>query len=164
MGSENLFGYMFSSLLNQHKVANGYIFTTALQKDKSNPVLINQLNNATPENSNYPEKIYSSKYYETEEMHSIAIPHKNKLVSLFHINTCSLNKNFDDFQHLLSLTKKIVIIAISRTRITKQVLLLNNLDLNNYSIEFTPTETSAGGILLYIVNHLSYKCLNIYKK
>ena len=60
------------------------------------------------------------------------MPHKNKLVSLFHINTCSLNKNFDDFQHLLSCTKKIVIIAISRTRITKQVSLLYNLDLNNY--------------------------------
>ena len=49
---------------------------------------------------------------------------------------------------------------------TKQVSLLNNLNLNNYSFEFTPTETSAGGTLLYINNHLSYKCfndINIYK-
>ena len=48
-----------------------------------------------------------------------------------------------------------------------QVSLSNNLNLNNYSFEFTPTETSAGGTLLYIANHLSYKCrndLNIYKK
>ena len=47
-----------------------------------------------------------------------------------------------------------------------QVSLLNNLNLNNYSVEFTPTETSAGGILHYIANHLSYKFrndLNIYK-
>ena len=36
----------------------------------------------------------------------------------------------------------------SETRITKQVSLLNNLDLNNYYFEFTPTETSAGGTLL----------------
>ena len=59
------------------------------------------------------------------------------------------------------------IIAISETRITKQVSLLNNLNLNNYSFEFTPTETFAGGTLLYIANHLSYKCRNdrnIYKK
>ena len=45
--------------------------------------------------------------------------------------------------------------------------LLNNLNLNNYSFEFTPTETCAGGTLLYIANYLSYKCcndLNIYKK
>ena len=59
------------------------------------------------------------------------------------------------------------IIAISETRITKQVSLLHNLNLNNYSFEFTPTETSSGGTLLYTANHLSYKCyngLNIYKK
>ena len=49
----------------------------------------------------------------------------------------------------------------------KYISLLNNLNLNSYSFEFTPTETSAGGTLLYIANHLSYKfCndLNIYKK
>ena len=71
-------------------------------------------------------------------------------------------------QYLLSCTKtKFDIITISETRITRQVSLLNNLNLNNYSFEFTPTETSAGGTLLYIANHLSYKCrndLNIYKK
>ena len=41
------------------------------------------------------------------------------------------------------------------------------MNLNHYSFELTPTETSAGGTLLYIANHLSYKCcnnLNIYKK
>ena len=101
-------------------------------------------------------------------MHNIEIPHNNKSLSLFHINACSLNKNFDDLQHLLSCTKKNVdIIVINETRITKQVSLLNNLNLNNYSFEFAPTETSAGGTLLYIANHLSYKCrndLNIYKK
>ena len=56
---------------------------------------------------------------------------------------------------------------MSETRITRNVSLLNNLNLNNYSFEFTPTETCAGGTLLYIANHLSYKCrndLNIYKK
>ena len=67
----------------------------------------------------------------------------------------------------MSCTKKIDIIAISETRITKEVSLLNNLNLNNFSFEFSPTETSAGGTLLYIANHLSYKYrndLNIYKK
>ena len=57
--------------------------------------------------------------------------------------------------------------AISETRITKQVFLSNNLNLNNYSFGFTLTESSAGGTLLYIANHLSYKCRNdrnIYKK
>ena len=41
------------------------------------------------------------------------------------------------------------------------------MNLNNCSFELTPTETSAGGTLLFIANHLSYKCrndLNISKK
>ena len=101
-------------------------------------------------------------------MDNIQIPHKNKSLSLFHVNACSLNKNFGDLQHLLNCTEKSFdIIAISDTRITKQVSLSNNLNLNNDSFEFTPTETSAGGTLLYIANHLSYKCcsdLNIYIK
>ena len=101
-------------------------------------------------------------------MHNIEIPHKNKPLSLFHINACSLNKNFDDLQYLLSCTKIFFdTIVESETRITRNVSLLNNLNLNNYSFEFTPTETCAGGTLLYIANHLSYKCrndLNIYKK
>ena len=65
------------------------------------------------------------------------------------------------------MVNKIDIISISETRITKQVSLPNNLHLNNYSFEFTLTETSTVGTILYIPNHLSYKCcydLNIYKK
>ena len=41
------------------------------------------------------------------------------------------------------------------------------MNLNNYSVEFTPNETSTGSTFLYIANQLSYKCcndLNIYKK
>ena len=91
-----------------------------------------------------PEKISSSKYYDIE------IPHKNKLLSLFHINACSLDKNLYDFQHLLSCTKtKFDITAISEIRITKQVSLSNNFNLNNYSFEFTPTETYADGTHLH---------------
>ena len=94
-------------------------------------------------------------------MHNIEISHKNKSLSLFHLNACSLNKSFDDLQHLLSCTQKMFdIIAISETRSMKNISLLNNLNLNNYSFEFTPTETSAGGTLLHIANHLSYKCRN----
>ena len=78
----------------------------------------------------------------------IEIPHKNKSLSLLHLNPCSLNKNFDDFQHLLICTRKTFdIIAITETRIIKNISLLNNLNLNNYYFEFTPTETSAVGTL-----------------
>ena len=65
-------------------------------------LLVNQFNNATPENNNDPEKICSSKYYDIEEMGNIEIPHKNNSLSLLHINACSLNKNFNDLKHVLS--------------------------------------------------------------
>ena len=55
----------------------------------------------------------SSKYYDIDEMHNIEIPHKNKPISLFHINAFSLSKTFDDLQHI-SCTKKIFdIVAVS---------------------------------------------------
>ena len=41
-----------------------------------------------------------------------------------------------------------------------------NINLPNYSIEYTPTESHAGGTLLYISNNIAYKPrkdLNIYK-
>ena len=56
-------------------------------------------------------------------MGNIEIAHKNKSLSLFYVNACSLNKNFDDLHHLLSCTKtKFDIITISETRITRQEL------------------------------------------
>ena len=63
-------------------------------------LLVNQINNATPENNNDPENISSSKYYDIDEMHNVGVPNKNKSLSLFHINACSLNQNFDDLQYL----------------------------------------------------------------
>ena len=151
-----------NDIIQQKDIENDHDSSLPLKPPSNLELLVNQFNNATPENSNDPEKISSSKYYDIEEMHNIEIPHKNKSLSQFHINACSLNRNFD-----VIIYKVFDIIAVNGTRITKQVSLLNNLILNNYYFESTPTETSAGGTLTYVANHLSYKCfndLNIFKK
>ena len=100
-------------------------------------------------------------------MQALKFPDKHKTFTLFHINACSSNKNFDDFDHLLKYTNKVFdIIAVSKTRIAKQTSLTTNMNLKNYATEFTPTESSARGTLLYIASHISYKLcpdLNIYK-
>ena len=87
---------------------------------------------------------------------------------MFHINTCSLSKNFDDLEYLLKTTNmNFDIIAISETRITKNINKISNINLKNYDLEFTPTESSAGGTLVYVANHLAYKPrtdFQIYKK
>ena len=108
-----------------------------------------------------PVNVVNSKYYSINEIQSLKVANKNKFLFIFHINACSLNKNFDDLEYLLKCTKKIFnVVAVTETRITKNTSKLCNIKLTNY-------ESSAGGTLLYIVNQLSYKPrinVNIYKK
>ena len=95
---------------------NDHNRSLSLKPSSNLELLVNQFNNATPENSNDPEKVCSYKYYDIEKMSNIEIPHKNKSLSLFHINAYSLNKNFDDLQDFLNCTKTFFdIIAISET-------------------------------------------------
>ena len=131
-------------------------------------LLFNQFNNAIPENRRDPENVIQSKYYDINELQKLKIPNKENSLSLFHINSCSLNKNFEELQNLLQSTNiNFDVIAITETRIPKNVSVTHNIVLNNYSFEHTPTESSAGGTLLYIANRLSYKIRNhlkIYRK
>ena len=77
---------------------------------------------------------------------------------IFHINACSLNKNFDVLDHLLKSTNKVFdIIAVSETIDTKETSLTTNTNLKSCTIEFTCTESSAAATLLYNSSHLSYK-------
>ena len=76
-----------------------------LKLSPNSGLLVNQFDNATPENRDKPENIFSSKYHDIYKIHDIKKLHKSKSLSLFHKNACSLNKNFDELQHLLSCTK-----------------------------------------------------------
>ena len=88
-------------------------------------------------------------------------------MALFDINAWSISKNSDDLDHLLKFKNTVFdIIAVRETRITKQTSLTTNINAQNHGIEFTPPESSAGGTLLDIASHLSYKLrpdINIYK-
>ena len=56
--------------------------------------------------------------------------------------------------------------ALIETRILKNKFLVTDMNLTNYSYEYSPTESSAWGTMLYIGNLLSYKPRNdlcIYK-
>ena len=83
-------------------------------------LLYNQFNITSPEKNNDPENVVNFKYYDTDQIKTLKFPNKYKSLALFHINACSLNKNFDDLDHLLKCTNKAFdIIAITETRITK---------------------------------------------
>ena len=99
-----------------------------------------------------------SKYYITDELQQMKIPNKEKSLSFLHINSCSLNKNFEELQNILQSTNiQFDVIAITEARIMRNISVTQNIELSNYSFEHTPTESSAGSTLLYIANHLSYK-------
>ena len=67
---------------------------------------------------------------------------------MFLINTCSLNKNFDDLKYLLKCTnKQFDGLAVTETKITRNTSKLCNICLKSYAVEFNPTESSAGGTL-----------------
>ena len=169
MKSNKNFSMCVSNFHNNNNSGKTNTEGSLLLKPSENlKLLVNQFNNnASPEDNTDPENVVQSKYYDIDELQTMKIPNKDKSLALFHINACSLNKNFNELEHLLSCTNKnFDVIAISETRITKNISLTNNLTMNNFSFEFTPTESSAGGTLLYVANHLSYKPrldLNIYK-
>ena len=45
------------------------------------------------------ENVARCKYYDLEEVQSMKFHNKNSCPSLFHINTCSLNKSFEDLEY-----------------------------------------------------------------
>ena len=60
------------------------------------------------------------KYYDIDELQQSKIPNKEKSLSLFYINSCSLNKNFEELRNLLQSTNiTFDLIAITGTRIAK---------------------------------------------
>ena len=61
------------------------------------------------------------------------------------------SKKFDDLEPLLKCTV-VDIVAVSKTRIIKKTL-TSNINLQNYSSEFNPTESSSGVTLLCIANY-----------
>ena len=126
--------------------------------------LMNQLNNFTDDTKQNELKLPNCKYRDKDYFQKLSRNFKRKTLSLFHMNISSLTKNYDDFNILLNdLNVNFDILAITESRIKKDSSSPINLHLDNYSVEQTPTETSAGGTLLYINKRLSYQLRNHLK-
>ena len=99
--------------------------------------LFNQFDNITENHTNRDlNNVAKCKYYDIEEIQILNIPNKSKSLSMFHINTCSLSKNFDDLEYLLKTTNmNFDIIEIPEIRITKNMNnILSNINLNKFSL------------------------------
>ena len=130
------------------------------QEDLTN--LFYGFNNLSFDQNNNSENIVNCSYHGIDEIQTLNKRNSKRNLSLFHINSCSLSKNIEDLEYLLNSTIiNFDVIAISETRIVKGNTPVNSLNLMNYSHEFCPTESSAGGTPLYIRNRLSYKSRNL---
>ena len=131
--------------------------------------LIKNLNNLTDDSSNdYTNSLnVSNKYRDPEYFCNLQGNIKSKSLSIFHHNVCSLSKNFDQLHALLAeLDIDFDFMGITKSRISKTNFSPRNIALANYIIEQTPTESNAGGPLLYINRKHSYKIrkdLKLYK-
>ena len=77
------------------------------------------------------------------------------------MNISSLPFHFYEFYALLSeLNHSPDIIAISESRFKFSTQPIVKINLENYCVEYTPTESSNGDTLLYIKNDISYKLRN----
>ena len=85
-----------------------------------------------------------------------------------HMNNSSLHYHIDDLRHLVkSYPNKPKIIGITECRMRKNREVLSNIDLDDYSFEFTATKSTKGGTLIYIESYLRYKIpkdLNLYRE
>ena len=85
------------------------------------------------------------------------------------MNISSLQYHIDDLRYLFKscLNKPKIIGITEECRLRKNWEVLSNIDLNDYSFEFTATESTKGETLIYIQNDLRYKIrkdLNLYRE
>ena len=123
---------------------------STLKPPKELSHLFNKFNSFSSDINNTPENVINSNYYDIDQLQTLKEFTDKSSLFLFHLNTCSLSKNIDDFEHLILSTKSdFDIIAVSES-ISKYKLPQIDISIPNYSYEFCPMEANAGGTLIYI--------------
>ena len=126
-------------------------------------ILIDRINDAL----NTSDLENSSTYFNVDEFNKHFDAYTFNVFNALHLNISSLSYNIDQLRTILNTLKvKFDILGIteSRLRIDKQTI--NNIDLEGYVMESTPTAASCGGALLYINKNINFKIRNdlkIYK-
>jgi len=125
---------------------------------------INSLHNET-ETSVTTALKKSKTYLDIEALNKTSIPQNS--IGILHLNIASISNHVNDLKILLNLSKhKFHIICLSESRLKKNSDPTVNIDIPGFTMEHTPTESSAGGTLIYISNNINYKLrsdLKIYK-
>ena len=119
--------------------------------------LIQDLNNVGVNTDIEPVNSNTCRYYECQDFNSAmsGICHR---MSTFHLNISSMSKHFDELNTLLSLLQcNFSFIGITETRMLKNRESILDFSIPGYSNVSTPTESSAGGVLLYVSNSFAFE-------
>ena len=101
---------------------------------------------------------FATNDYSTPEDFSKFVDKKSPSHLYLHTNICSLSYSIDDLaSFILNCRKRPRIIEISECRLKANQQSLSNISLQNYTYEFTSTESSKGGTLIYIDQNVKYK-------
>ena len=96
------------------------------------------------------ENSLSSDYYDISDFKKLKI-NKQQDLSILHLNISSISAHIDDLKTFLNhFNHKFDIICISGSRISVKHPQKTYIDLPGFNIEQIPTESSAGGTLIYI--------------
>ena len=139
------------------------IITVRKKCNTQEGILIDRINDAL----NTSDLENSSTYFNVDEFNVHFDGNTFNVFNALHLNISSLPYNIDQLSTILNTLKvtfDILGITESRLRTDKQTI--NNIDLEGYVIESTPTAASCGGALLYINKNINFKIRNdlkIYK-
>ena len=106
--------------------------------------------------NNYDEFFNRLMYYSINSLNNSLKYHKKNVDNLFimHFNIRNLQRNFDQMHEFLSkLSVQPDIIALTETKLSGNPV-YSNIELNGYDFLHADSETTAGGVGLYIQNKL----------
>ena len=99
----------------------------------------------------------NSKYYDIPAFVRHNSTLGKKCFSLFHVNTRSLSKNFDQLLNVLSAVEtKFDVLGITETKQQVEKDFITNVDINGYCVYTQPSKSNAGGVALYVNNRLDH--------
>ena len=105
---------------------------------------------------NYVQSI-NSKYFDISDFSKLNITSTDKHFSIFHVNTRSLCKIFDQLQSVLSSVGLVFdLIGITETKQQTEKDFITNVDIDDYHLYTQPSKGAAGGVAIYANNKLNH--------
>ena len=97
------------------------------------------------------------KYFDIPEIAKLSNTLSGKSFSLFHVNTRSFSKNFDQLLSVLSSLKvnfNLIGITETKQQIGKDFLV--NVDVNDFFMYTQPSKLASGGVAIYVKDNLDH--------